>query len=79
MNQPLDSEDAPVAQTIYDGVGPKLKEFLSEYLVVGFRADTGAQVVVSDCKDLDKRLDLYPVIEAVESWGNIKLYKWTDQ
>ena len=48
MNQPLDSEDVPVAQTIFDGVGPQLKEFLSEYLVVGYRADTGAQVVVSD-------------------------------
>ena len=37
---------------LFDSVGPVIKEFLSNFVVVGYRADNGDKVIVSDCRDL---------------------------
>lgn len=69
------TEETPIAQHLFDNVGPSIKEYLSGYILVGYRADNDTGVVVCDCSDKEKRDDLQEVISAAESWGHIQLYE----
>ena len=70
-----DDENKSVAQPIFNHVGPHIKEWLSGYILVGFRADNDVGVVVCDCPDIQKRDDMINVIKAAEDWGGVKLYE----
>ena len=72
------NDDSPVAQPIFNNLGPMIKEYLSGYILVGYRADNNVGVIVSDCPDIRKRDELKHVIKACEQWGNTKLYEGWD-
>ena len=79
MQEPENTKDpsdstGPVAQLFFDSVGPVIKEFLSNFVVVGYRADNGDKVIVSDCRDLVSRAELADVLSAAEQWGETSLY-----
>ena len=79
MQEPQNTEDTrdstePVAQLIFDSVGPAIQEFLSHFVVVGYRADNGEKVIVSNCTDHSIRSELKNVLIALEEWGGTTLY-----